>query len=704
MESHGRGAVDGRQLLLLAASTSLTFLVVTASIASDQPNTSTTASLLASPTRIRHCKPLRLCDLMLPVSHIPPHPPPLSSRPFPPFPPRCSHFFPPFHAPAVPPSLVAPGARRQQAEQRNLVGRVEEFEGELGYHVKDKFRSHPERAGLPIRPLGFPLDTALLPNIMMGYYDRLQAPNPKSFDPFRHLARHGGASGGPSGGPSGASDDASSLVKLACHGPPCPSFGPCSGEFPNIQACWNEHLVDEAEKDIPPPVNCPLKSRPKGAAAARGGKARGLTDYNETCSHRQDFTPHEASALQLFRVEGVYVTFDGLVVNRSHVLVKNGCRRWWRKANYSPEHRVQHLSGAAFNWATVPAANFYHFMIELLPLFLVALPLMPSPLRDVPWLIREGQGLNPQHSHSHASSPMPIPMPIPMSVPMPIHMPIPMPIPMPIHMPIHMPIPMSVPMPIHMPIPMPIPMPIHMPIPMPVPMPIHWPLYEQLGAPIIGINPSAIRLLPMVENDLFHAHVLFQPMFQDCDHPSRPLWRLLRRHHLLHPTGLPLFNPNWTYRAQPPLTALQARELPSNWVILLAKRPKGKRRSLVNYEEVEAEVMRIFKHERVVIFEGFLPILEARALFRRTRLFVASHGASLTNMIFMPEGATVLELRPDECPVTVFHLLANACSLSYHVVFGKGNWSSESVANVPRVSRVLEDIRTMFLEEDRRLG
>ncbi|CAI6007097.1 unnamed protein product [Closterium sp. NIES-65] len=573
MESHGRGAVDGRQLLLLAASTSLTFLVVTASIASDQPS-----------------------------------------------------------------------ARRQQAEQRNLVGRVEEFEGELGYHVKDKFRSHPERAGLPIRPLGFPLDTALLPNIMMGYYDRLQAPNPKSFDPFRHLARHGGASGGPSGGPSGASDDASSLVKLACHGPPCPSFGPCSGEFPNIQACWNEHLVDEAEKDIPPPVNCPLKSRPKGAAAARGGKARGLTDYNETCSHRQDFTPHEASALQLFRVEGVYVTFDGLVVNRSHVLVKNGCRRWWRKANYSPEHRVQHLSGAAFNWATVPAANFYHFMIELLPLFLVALPLMPSPLRDVPWLIREGQVRGGGRNGGRGVG-------------------------------------------------------IRC-----VVGEGRWPLYEQLGAPIIGINPSAIRLLPMVENDLFHAHVLFQPMFQDCDHPSRPLWRLLRRHHLLHPTGLPLFNPNWTYRAQPPLTALQARELPSNWVILLAKRPKGKRRSLVNYEEVEAEVMRIFKHERVVIFEGFLPILEARALFRRTRLFVASHGASLTNMIFMPEGATVLELRPDECPVTVFHLLANACSLSYHVVFGKGNWSSESVANVPRVSRVLEDIRTMFLEEDRRLG
>ncbi|CAI5472074.1 unnamed protein product [Closterium sp. Yama58-4] len=552
MESHGRGAVDGRRLLLLAASTSLTFLVVTASIARDQPS-----------------------------------------------------------------------AGRQLVQQRNLVGRVEEFEGELGYHVKDKTRSHPERIRLANYPLGFPLDTALLPNIMMGYYDRLKGPNPKAFDPFRHLARHPSASGGSSGGSSGAGD-ASSLVKLACHGPPCPSFGPCSGEFPNIQACWNEHLVDEEEKDITPPVNCPLKSSAEGegAAAARGGKARGVLDYNETCSHKQDFSPHDASALQLFRVESVFVTFDGLVVNRSHAFVKNGCRRWWRKANYGPEHRVQHVAGAAFNWASVPAANFYHFMIELLPLFLVALPLMPSPLRDVPWLVREGQ----------------------------------------------------------------------------------WPLYEQLGAPIIGIEPSAIRLLPMVENDLFYADVLFQPMFQDCDHPSRPLWRLLRRHHLLHPTGLPLFNPDWTYRAQPPLTALQAQELPSNWVILLARRPEGKRRFLVNYKEVEAEVMRVFGPERVVIFEGSLPILEARALFRRTRLFIASHGASLTNMIFMPEGTTVLEIRPHECFVTVFHLLANACSLSYHVVFSKGNWSSNSVADVPEVTRALEDIQTIFLEEDRGLG
>ncbi|CAI7909493.1 unnamed protein product [Closterium sp. NIES-54] len=191
-----------------------------------------------------------------------------------------------------------------------------------------------------------------------------------------------------------------------------------------------------------------------------------------------------------------------------------------------------------------------------------------------------------------------------------------------------------------------------------------------------------------------------QPIYQDCDHPSRPLWRLLRRRHLLHPSGLPLFNPDWTYRSHRPLSLSEARSFPPDWVVVLAKRPEGHRRSILNFREVEEEVVRRFGSERVLMFNGSLPILQARALFSRARFYIAAHGAALTNMIFMPEQSSVLEIRPEGCNIIVFNTLASACSLRYHLVLTKGDWDSPIVANVTSVSRVLDSVQARMRKED----
>ncbi|CAI5977426.1 unnamed protein product [Closterium sp. NIES-64] len=144
--------------------------------------------------------------------------------------------------------------------------------------------------------------------------------------------------------------------------------------------------------------------------------------------------------------------------------------------------------------------------------------------------------------------------------------------------------------------------------------------YEQLAAPHIGIESDQIRLLSTFGNDLFHADVVYQPIFQDCDHHNRPLWRLLRCRHLLHPKGLPPFNPDWTYRSHRPLSLAEARSFPSNWVVVLAKRPKSRRRSMTNFQEVEEEVVRWFGHDRVVVFNGSLQILQGGS--KRAESFV----------------------------------------------------------------------------------
>ncbi|CAI7861065.1 unnamed protein product, partial [Closterium sp. NIES-54] len=160
--------------------------------------------------------------------------------------------------------------------------------------------------------------------------------------------------------------------------------------------------------------------------------------------------------------------------------------------------------------------------------------------------------------------------------------------------------------------------------PLPTPPPHSLSLSPLSGLPLSQLPPLAIAAAPSsaaplqcssleppsphVPSLLFPS--LLQPIYQECHYPSRPLWKLLRRQHLLHPTGLPLFNPDWTHRSHPPLSSQEARSFPSDWVVVLAKRAKGKRRSMENGDEVEEEVVRRFGHERVVTYNGSLPILQ----------------------------------------------------------------------------------------------
>ncbi|CAI7807395.1 unnamed protein product [Closterium sp. NIES-53] len=561
----------------------------------------------------------------------------------------------------------------QNFPSRHLVGRVGEFEGELNYYLPVHLRNHPERVNLVFRPLGCPLDASRLSIVFMGFFEGLplRTPWPSNFvnTPIRPGSNMscvtsgansgGGSSDGLSGSSNGSSNSRSSgnarnyignitsasvdsasvesvlkesvsadnaaadsipgdsdwVKKLGCHGPPCPSFGSCTARFPNVQACWNPRLVDEPENEMAPPINCPLKKNSTALETWRNGKGR--APFDETCSSRRDFNPHGATALQMMRLEDMFVTHNGTNLNRTHAFVRNGCWRFPGMVKYEANHMVHELP-AVFNWAHQPSSNFYHFLVELVPLFLVSAPLMASTLRHVPVLVRHTQ--------------------------------------------------------------------------------VRW--YEQVGAPLIGIQTDQIRLLPTFDNDLFHADVVYQPIYQDCDHPSRPLWRLLRRRHLLHPSGLPLFNPDWTYRSHRPLSLSEARSFPPDWVVVLAKRPEGHRRSILNFREVEEEVVRRFGSERVLMFNGSLPILQARALFSRARFYIAAHGAALTNMIFMPEQSSVLEIRPEGCNIIVFNTLASACSLRYHLVLTKGDWDSPIVANVTSVSRVLDSVQARMRKED----
>ncbi|CAI5481028.1 unnamed protein product [Closterium sp. Yama58-4] len=373
-------------------------------------------------------------------------------------------------------------------------------------------------------------------------------------------------------------------IVAQCRGDTCPSMASCGPRFPNLQACWipNLHVYD---------------------------------GYDESCSHKQDFSPHNPSALQLMQLRDVYVTAKGAVFNRTHSFVRPGCGRF-NEVTYPPEQQV-HVLPAAFSWAYSQGNNFYHFIVETMPLFLVSAPLLPRLLPSIPIIAEDMQ----------------------------------------------------------------------------------WDEYKRFGEALIGVKYDAMRSLPLVKADLFFVHTLYEPMTQDCGNPSKVLWQSLRRTHLLHPRGLPLFRPDWSYQPPPPLSPQQAQALPPDWVVVLAKR-LSKKRSINNFKDVQVVVETVFPKERIVLFTGSLTVLEARALFRRARLFVAGHGAALTNLVFMPERASVLEIRPDNCAVVCYNHLSYACSLTYHLVFSHGTCLDTVQANATVVADALRDIKARFDRED----
>ncbi|CAI5508091.1 unnamed protein product [Closterium sp. Naga37s-1] len=291
---------------------------------------------------------------------------------------------------------------QQSSPRSHLVGRVGEFEGELNYYLPLRFRTHPERVSLVTRPLGFPLSTARLANVFLHFFEHLpsdnsgasSSSNPTGSAPSTSLDSASversiseKCASEESDSEESASGESEWAVKLGCHGPPCPSFGSCTARFPNVQACWNPELVDPPMSEPIPPINCPLKAD----SAGRGDGSRSQARFDESCSHEQDVGVHGASALQMMRLEDVFVTDNGFALNRTHLFVRNGCPHFPEKVTYDANHMVHELPTAVFNWAHHPANNFYHFLIELVPLFLVAAPLMPSPLRQLPVLVRGGQ-------------------------------------------------------------------------------------------------------------------------------------------------------------------------------------------------------------------------------------------------------------------------------------------------------------------------
>jgi hypothetical protein len=115
----------------------------------------------------------------------------------------------------------------------------------------------------------------------------------------------------------------------------------------------------------------------------------------------------------------------------------------------------------------------------------------------------------------------------------------------------------------------------------------------------------------------------------------------------------------------------EAQLQPGNKLLILRK--KATRRNIVN----EAEVVHVCKKYGItpIDFEDYtLP--QQAYIVSNAKLLVGLHGAGLTNMVFMSDNATILELQrevtgDDKMFSTVYYTMANALGYTYHIQFCK---------------------------------
>ncbi|CAI5511106.1 unnamed protein product [Closterium sp. Naga37s-1] len=435
-------------------------------------------------------------------------------------------------------------------------------------------------------------------------------------------------------------------VKLRCMGEPCPNFGSCGDSFPTVRACFRPEFADEIYYRPDQPENCPKLSH---------ANESGELGADPRCTHKTDHHWHDAMVFQLFELRGMFINVNGLVFNRSLHFDRHGCFRdlefdykagesqgmklhlvvslaynhaFDYKAGEAQVMKLHRVVSLAYNHAFAfyhslvaffpqflphalcphpaqprlhqfdykagesqvmklhrvvslaynHAVAFYHSLVEFFPQFLMLADLLRAN-PDIPILFRRSQVCRPCArttqmnlivvEDTHCSKL------------------------------IHADVVYQV---------------ARVPrLRQAQPQPVAPPVSQLLLPPVFPPFPPSVLFPP--SPPLLPSTA--RPVYQGCGKPSPSLWRHLRLNYLLPPDGLPLFSSPWRLRAHSPGPWSDARAavLPSNWVVVMARRP-GNTRKMVGFEGLLEAVEGMFGKDRVVVFNGSIPILEGTSYVR----------------------------------------------------------------------------------------
>ncbi|CAI5970782.1 unnamed protein product, partial [Closterium sp. NIES-65] len=492
----------------------------------------------------------------------------------------------------------------------------------------------------------------------------------------------------------------------ASRGPPCPDFEFAYERLPGVGSCWEAPLADSSRTPTRYPANCP--------------------SLDESCIQETDFQPHPKWAAQVLVLHNVYVNLAGQVFNETHLFDHNACSVTLAAANFryaSGRTRVRRFKElvSLVDWFAWSARAY---LLELIPLF-VSLRKVRACVSDrrrharatlaVPHLHRQllPHLLKPPCSTSCPHPPLLKPVCSQPISPLLLTPPS-----------LHPRLPSAV---------LPVPRPSLGSLPTaraPHPVQVmaamrgvavavgHRLTHRRnqmqqmlaLGAEdILGVQLSRMNVHVLQGADLFFAEKLILPLHQRCGQPSRAMWQYIRNHHFLPKNGLPMFysdyRPTAVAENPPPKDSFTPR---NDWVVLLGW--KNSREELLRSLRLKEQLEELFPADRVVVYrEGAHSIPRRKDLLNRAHLLVAPHDNLLADLVFMPPGAAVLEIRPVDDPDPVFHLLADVCDMEYYLAFsepvdskgkakaGKGGEVALRAKDPKAVERLLKEISRKVL-------
>lgn len=129
-------------------------------------------------------------------------------------------------------------------------------------------------------------------------------------------------------------------------------------------------------------------------------------------------------------------------------------------------------------------------------------------------------------------------------------------------------------------------------------------------------------------------------------------------------------------------------QLPNQSRRLYISRADAQQRRLANEREVIA-ALQPYQFEPVTLTG--IPLTEQIRLFAQAEMIVAPHGSGLTNLLFAPSQALVLELMPYDQVNHCFWLMANVVGQPYSFLTGQVvSVQRDFVVSVPRLTQMVE--------------
>lgn len=203
----------------------------------------------------------------------------------------------------------------------------------------------------------------------------------------------------------------------------------------------------------------------------------------------------------------------------------------------------------------------------------------------------------------------------------------------------------------------------------------------------IVILPEKLRSIQFIEQSLNYLEIKF--CYYDVACPVKVKHLLLPSH--TAPTGN--YNPVLINKLREKFMDSKYIE-PTKYIYI--SRGLAIKRKIINEEEVIALLKE--HHIEIHYFENYSFIEQVR-LMNQTKCLIGLHGAGLTNMLFMQEGTSVLELRNEGDSLNnCYFSLASDLNLKYYYQLNKGDSKDTHEVNITvDLSLLKKNIELMLL-------